>query len=59
MQKSLKRHPITLVLTGFITIATLGFMLIAHAFPGSGFMIQKSDGLIKGVPLGIEFHVRM
>lgn len=57
--KVFKRYPITLFLIGLITMATLGFMWIEHIFPGSGFTVQKSDGLIKGVPLGIEFKVRM
>lgn len=40
-------------------LAVTAHTIVAHAFPGSGFAITKSDGLIKGLPLGVEFNIQM
>ena len=59
MQRFLKQYPVALFLGSFIMLAALGYAWVILAFPGSGFTIQKSDGLIKGVPLRIDFTVRL
>lgn len=52
------RKAVAAALIGICSIFVV-FLWIEYNFPGSGWVVQKSDGLIKGVPLRIDFIVRM
>ena len=50
---------IVMLIVSLSMLAVTAHKMVAHAFPGSGFAITKSDGLIKGLPLGVEFNIQM
>jgi len=41
-------------ISAVVIALAVGFCQLATSHPGSGLRVQRSDGLIKGVPLGIE-----
>lgn len=55
----LKEHPIKTITIGIVAFAATGYILLVLNFPGSGFSVQKSDGLVKGIPLGIKLNLRI